>query len=145
MSTRDREERLAAIMKQWEAIELKTIGQTAAIQTRTHNRLIQLVMTIIQHDSAMHHRTQQFIADSLEREFTTVSVDDLTAVWDAIEEHIEAEKQVAQLARQAQEALAGTKNVVQQYLLSYLRRDEEKHDHLLEDLALIKKGMYRSA
>ncbi len=46
--------------------------------------------------------------------------------------------------KQARE-VAGTKDVVQQYLLSYLEHDEKKHDGLLDDLALIKRGMFKSA
>jgi len=41
--------------------------------------------------------------------------------------------------------LAGTRNVLQQFLLAYLANDEKKHDQLLDDLALIKRGMYKSA
>ena len=32
--------------------------------------------------------------------------------------------------------------VVQEYLLDYLRMDEQKHDKILETLGTIKKGMY---
>ena len=32
--------------------------------------------------------------------------------------------------------------MVQQYLVNYLIVDEEKHDKLLDDLNLIKMGMY---
>jgi hypothetical protein len=37
------------------------------------------------------------------------------------------------------------RDVVQLYLLSYLGHDERKHDQLLEDLPLIKQGLYKSA
>jgi hypothetical protein len=75
----------------------------------------------------------------------TLSVDDLAQVWDAIEAHIEAERRTGELVAAAEKALAGTRNVVQQFLLTYLANDEKKHDQLLDDLALIKRGMYKSA
>ena len=45
----------------------------------------------------------------------------------------------------ALELVGKRKMVVQEYLLSYLLEDEKKHDHLLEALENIKKGMYRSS
>jgi hypothetical protein len=104
-----------------------------------------MVMEIIQRDSAFHHRVQQFIIDSLETQPVTLSVDDLAQVWDAIEAHFEAERRTGELVAAAEKALAGTRNVVQQFLLAYLANDEKKHDQLLDDLALIKQGMYKSA
>jgi hypothetical protein len=102
-------------------------------------------MEIVQRDSAMHFRVQQFIIDSIESRAVSLTVEDLEKVWGAIEAHVEAERQTEELIAEAKKALAGTKDVVQQYLLSYLGHDEKKHDRLLEDLALIKRGMYKSA
>jgi hypothetical protein len=46
------------------------------------------------------------------------------------------------LAEEALAALKGKKMVVQEYLLRYLLEDENKHNHILDLLAVIKKGMY---
>ncbi len=143
--TKQKQEQLAGILRQWQQIEHKSISQSAEIIERTRNPVIRIVMEIIQRDSAMHHRVQQFVIDSLENQAIALTVDDLAQVWGAIEAHIEAERETADLAAAARKALAGTKNVVQQLLLSYLATDEEKHDRLLDDLGLIKRGMYRSA
>ena len=145
MSTKENEKQLVEILKDWQHVENSSIAQTAAIIDKTSNPVIQLVMSIIQRDSAMHHRVQQFIVDSLETRALSLTPEDLAQVWEAIEAHIEAEKKTESLAAAAQKALAGTKNVVQAYLLSYLEHDEKKHDKLLDDLALIKRGMYKSA
>ncbi len=144
MSTKESQAKLAEILREWQHIENTTVVQTAQIMDRTRNPVIRLLMEIIQGDSAMHHRVQQFIIDSLEREAVTLSVEDLARVWDAIESHVEAERRTGELVAAAREALSGTKDVVQLYLLSYLGQDEKKHDRLLEDLALIKRGMYKS-
>lgn len=145
MSTKENEARLAEVLREWQHIETKTVVQTAQIIDRTQHPVIRLIMEIIQGDSAMHFRVQQLILDTLEKEAITLTVDDLTGIWDAVEEHVAAERRTGELVVAAQRALAGTKNVVQQYLLSYLGHDEKKHERLLEDLALVKRGMFKSA
>jgi len=144
MSTKENLAKLVEILRDWQHVENATVAQTAQIIDRTQNPVIRLVMEIIQRDSAMHHRVQQFIIDSVEKQAITLTVDDLSQVWSAIEAHIEAERRTGELVAAAQKALAGTKDVVQQYLLTYLGHDEKKHDDMLQDLSLIKKGMYRS-
>ncbi|UCC44106.1 MAG: hypothetical protein JSU65_13500, partial [Candidatus Zixiibacteriota bacterium] len=72
----------------------------------------------------------------------TLTPDELEAVWDLIEHHIELEKKTVELANEALGALKGKKMVVQEYLLNYLLTDEEKHNKVLESLETIKKGMY---
>jgi hypothetical protein len=145
MSTREKEKQLVETLRAWQHVENRSVAQTAEIIDRTPNPVIRMVMEIIQRDSAFHHRVQQFIIDSLETQPVTLSVDDLAQVWDAIEAHIEAERRTGELVAAAEKALAGTRNVVQQFLLAYLANDEKKHDQLLDDLALIKRGMYKSA
>lgn len=142
MSTKVKQEKLVESMQRWQKIENAAVVQTARIMEETENPLIRLVMEVIQRDSNMHHRVQQAIIDSLTREALNVPVDDLAAVWGSIEKHIAIERKTIELAHSALDSLQGTRNVVQQYLLSYLLADEEKHDKLLADLALIKKGMY---
>ncbi len=145
MKTKERQERLVEILKTWQQIENRSIAQCGDIADRTRNPVIRLVMEIIRRDSAMHHRVQQFVADSIEEEAVSLTVEDLEGVWGALEAHIRAERETAELVAQARQALAGTKDVVQQYLLAYLEADEKKHDELLEGLALIKRGMFRAA
>jgi len=145
MSTKEKQEKLVEILKAWQHIENRSVSQTAEIIDRTRNPVIRLVMEIIQRDSAFHHRVQQFIIDSLETQSISLSVDDLEQVWGAIEAHIESERKTGELVTAARTALAGTRSVVQQYLLTYLANDESKHDLLLENLGLIKRGMYKSA
>ena len=145
MTTKERQGRLVEILGAWQQIESRSMAQCGDIADRTRNPVIRLVMEIIRRDSAMHHRVQQFIIESIQKEAVSLTVEDLEAVWGAIEAHIEAERETERLVAEARQALAGTKDVVQQYLLSYLAVDEKKHDELLEGLNLIKRGMYKSA
>ena len=92
----------------------------------------------------MHHRVQGLIADSLSVQSRTITLtpDELGEVWSMIEKHIEIEKQTVKMANEALTALKGKKLVVQEYLLNYLLTDENKHNGLLEQLSLVKQGMY---
>ena len=145
MKTKEKQERLVEILGAWQQIESRSIAQCADIADRTRNPVLRLVMEIIRRDSAMHHRVQQFVIDTLEKEPVTLAVEDLERVWGSIEAHLESERETERLVARAREALAGTKDVVQQYLLAYLEADEKKHDALLEGLNLIKRGMYKAA
>ncbi len=145
MSTRAKQDQLVRIMKAWQHVENQSVAQTADIIDKTQNPVIRLVMEIIQRDSATHHRVQQFIIDSIESQAVTLTPEELEQVWDAIQAHVASERKAEELVAEAGTALAGTRDVVQQYLLSYLGQDEKKHDRLLDDLALIKRGMFKSA
>jgi hypothetical protein len=145
MSTREKQEKLVETLRAWQRIENRSVSISTTIIEKARNPVIRMVMEIIQRDSAMHHRVQQFVIDSFESQAIALTADDLAEVWTAIEAHIEAERTTAELIATARDALAGTSNVVQQLLLSYLDNDERKHDQLLEDLRLVKRGMYRSA
>ncbi len=145
MSTRDRRQRLLETLKELQRLEDLSAAHTAAVVERTRNPVSRLVMEIIQRDSAMHHRVQQLVIDSIEREPVTLTAEDLEQVWVAVEAHIRAERRTGRLVAGAGKALAGTGDVVPHYLLSYLGHDEQKHDRLLDDLARIRRGLYRSA
>lgn len=145
MSTREKQEKLVETLRAWQRVENRSVSISTTIIEKARNPVIRMVMEIIQRDSAMHHRVQQFIIDSFESQAIALTADDLAEVWTAIEAHIEAERKTAELVATARDALVGTRNVVQQLLLSYLDTDERKHDQLLEDLSLVKRGMYRSA
>jgi len=141
---KEREEKLVARMREWQRLEDATIAHTAKLRTKTEHPLVRLVMEIIQRDSAMHYRVQQFIKDTVQEQRVDMSHDDLSEVWDSIQQHIAMEQKTVELGIASLKDLKGSRNVVQQYLLSYLLADEQKHEKLLNDLELIKKGMYET-
>ncbi len=146
MSIKEQYAELVKIMKHWQTLENKAVSQTAKIMTETEHPLIRLVMEVIQRDSNMHHRVQQMIIDSMESGFVEITSDELAEVWDSVEEHIKIEKETIEMAKKSLAALKGqSKVVMQQYLINYLLTDEEKHDKLLSDLEMIKRGMYKSS
>jgi uncharacterized tellurite resistance protein B-like protein len=132
-------EELKATLRRWQEIENESITQTSAIIAKTHNPLIQLIMDIIRHDSAMHKRVQQVILDSLEKQAFSLTPEELGDIWDLVEKHIASEKETIELAEKARK---NSRLFVQRYLLSYLAEDEQKHDHLLEKLEDFKRNLY---
>ncbi len=142
MSTKELQAQIVDSMHRWQKLENATVSQTAQIMGKADNPILRLVMEIIQRDSQMHHRVQQLVIDSFEKQAVTLNPDELAGIWDMIESHIEMERKTIELAQTCLQAMKGRKMVVQEYLLHYLMVDEKKHDEMLESLEKIKKGMY---
>jgi len=142
MSTKKIQERIIDNMRRWQKIENASVSSTGKVMERTKNPVVRMVMEIIQRDSQMHYHVQELIAESLESKTISLTPEELHDVWNMIEEHIRLEEKSVELANEALKALRGRKMVVQEYLLDYLRMDEQKHDKILETLGTIKKGMY---
>ena len=143
--TKEVQKEIVSNMRKWQRIEDASVSSTSQIIEKSANPLVRVVMEIIQRDSQMHYRVQEFIADSIERKAVSLTPDELVQVWDMIEKHIDIEKKSVELAEQAVAALKGQQGmIVQEYLIDYLLADEKKHNELLSHLDNIKKGIYRS-
>ena len=137
--TAENPEELTSVLKTWQGLETATIAHTTDIIAKTKNPLIQLVMEIIRRDSEMHHRVQQVLLDSLEKQAFTLTPDELGEIWDMVEKHAEMEKATIELAEKAR---SNCRLFVQRHLLTYLLDDEKKHDRLLGQLEDFKRGIY---
>ena len=142
MSMKEIQEQLVDNMRRWQKIENSAVASTGMVIDKTENPIVRLIMEIIQRDSQMHYRVQDLIAESLTVKSLTLTPEELGDVWDMVENHIEIEKRTIEMAEEALEAIRGKKMVVQEYLLEYLMEDEKKHNHILDSLSTIKKGMY---
>jgi hypothetical protein len=142
MSTKELQEKLVEKMKTWQKIEDSAVASTSQIIKESENPLISMVMEIIKADSQMHHRVQEFIVGMYEKQAVALTPEEMGSVWDAIEKHIAIEKKMVAYVEEALESLKGKKMLVPEYLLTYLRADEQKHDDLLAGLEYIKRGMY---
>ena len=141
MSTKEIQQQIVANMKKWQKIEDATVATTGMIIEKTDNPVVHLIMEIIQRDSQMHYRLQEWIADSLETKTVTLTYEELDKILSLIERHIELEKKTVAMAQQSLEAIKGKKMVIQEYFLNYLAEDEKKHNNLLAHLEGLKKGM----
>jgi hypothetical protein len=142
VSTKELQKELVSNMKSWQQLENATIVVTGQVMEKTNNPIIHLIMEIIQRDSQMHYRVQEWVANSLESKTVSLTPEELGAVWETIERHIELEKKSVEIAEQVIASLKGKSMVVQTYLLNYLVEDERKHTNLLSSLNNIKIKMY---
>lgn len=142
MTTKELQEKIIAGMRRWQKIEDASVASTGMVMEKTDNPIVRLIMEIIQRDSQMHYRVQEWIADSLGFKTVSLTPDELNRIWSMIEHHIELEKKTLSMAKEALSALEGKKMVVQEFLLNYLAEDEKKHNNLLGHLEKIKKGVY---
>lgn len=142
-SKKEVQEDLVANMTAWRKIENASVASTGRVIEKTENPIVRLVMEIIQRDSQMHYRVQEWIAESLTGRAVSLTPDELGDVWGMIEEHINLERRTLRLAQDSLESIKGSKGMlIQAYLLEYLLEDETKHNVMLERLLAIQKGMY---
>jgi ribonucleotide reductase beta subunit family protein with ferritin-like domain len=130
------------VLRKWQGLERKAMDDTAVIIEETKNPLVRMVMSIIRHDSLMHHRVQQFLIDSVTEADVPVSREDIAKIWEKVEEHDRVEKKTIELATELKEQAWSP---VHKQLLGYLLEDEKKHDSLIGQLEEVKKGMSRAS
>jgi len=142
MKAKEIQEALVGTMERWQKIEDASVASTGQVAEKTDNPLVQIVMEIVQRDSEMHHRVQQFIVASLTEQAVSLTPEEAGDVWEMIEKHARLEEQTIELAEQALEAAKGKGMAVQRYLVNYLLQDEQKHDEMLAGLEKVKSSMY---
>ena len=138
----ERTEEAVELLRTWQALEREAIETTAEIMEQTNNLLIRQMMEIIRNDSVEHHRVQQFIIDMMTKEPVRMSPDDMAEVWSRLEEHDELERKTIELAKELKEK---TTDPVVASLLEYLIIDEQKHDHILNQLDAVKRHLSKLA
>lgn len=142
MSMKEVQQELADSMRHWQKIEDRSVESTGQVIAKTENPLIRLVMEIIQRDSQIHHRVQQFIIDSIENKPVALSTDEMASISEMIDNHLQIENDMVGLVDKALSDVKDKKMLVQEYLLNFLVEDEKKHASMLNALGSIKKGMY---
>jgi hypothetical protein len=135
----ERTEDLVRALRRWQEVERQSIEHSAELMERTENPLVRQIMEIIRNDSVQHHRVQQFIIDSLTKSPVKLTPEELAEIWDEIEKHDQAEREVIELGKKMRDDCTF---FVQRTLLDYLIYDEEKHDMLLGELEKFKKNLY---
>jgi len=131
MSTRELQQQLIENLHEWQKLENAQITLTGSVREQTSSPVVALVMEIIQRDSEMHHRVQQLIIDSLESKVVGMEPADVDIVREQLQKHLSMEAETVRLAKESLAALAGRQFVIQEFLMDFLRRDEEKHHDLL--------------
>ncbi len=104
---------------------------------KTKNPIIKMTMELIKKDSEKHKIVQQMIIDSLTKQAIHIDPDELNALSDMLNKHMEAEAESMCLA---DEALNKSELFTTRYLLSYLIADECKHHGLMNQLNDLKRA-----
>ena len=141
MNVKEFQQEIVSGMKRWEKIEDAALTSISKVIEQTDNPFIRLVMEIIQRDTQMHHRVQEWISLSISEKAAVLTYDDLDKVWRQVEQHMEVERQMAAMVREMLAAVEGKRMVMQEYLLNFLLEDETKHSNLLHRLEQIKIGL----
>lgn len=121
-------EEFIKLMKKWQALEEKTISSAEEMIKKTNNSFVRMAMEMIKHDSEKHKAIQQMIIDSITKEAIHISPDELNALSDMLNAHMEAE---AESLCMAEDAYKNCELFTTRFLLSYLIADEAKHHGLL--------------
>jgi hypothetical protein len=134
MSTRELQQLLIENLREWQKLENAQIAMADSVRQTAGNVLVSVIMEIIQRDSQMHHKVQQLLIDSLESEIVTLAPKDAKLLRDQLATHLKMEEETVRLARGSLDALAGKGFAVQEFLMEFLHRDEQKHRDLLTTL-----------
>ena len=137
-----RVDEMVTVLRQWQALERRSMDDTAQIMEKSGSPFIRLLMEIIRHDSVMHHRVEQFLVDTVTKDSIAVTREDIAQVWEQIEAHDRNERKTIQLGEELRKK-AWTP--VHKLLLEYLVKDESKHDTLLQQLDAMKVDLGRSS
>lgn len=124
-------------MKEWYALEDKTIASAEELISKTNNPLIKMTMEMIKHDSEKHKVMQQMIIDNITKEAVYLSPDELAPLSDLLNKHMEAEAKSLSIA---DAALEKSELFITRYILSYLIADETKHHNLINKLNELKRA-----
>ncbi len=143
MTQKEAQEVVVENMKKWQKIENGAIAICSSVLEKTDHPILRFVMETIIRDSQNHYNLQGMIVSSMTEKPMTIQPEDVMAVWDEIEKHNAMEKETVKLAQESLAALKDSKHLAaQKYLLEYLLIDEAKHDKMLENLEMIKNGLY---
>jgi hypothetical protein len=140
-NVKELQQQIVSGMERWEKIEDTALTTTSKVIEGAGNPFVRLVMEIIQRDTQMHHRVQEWIAHSIEDEAAALTYEDMDKVWKEVERHKEVEEQMVAMVNEMLAAVEGKRMVMQEYLFKFLRDDETKHVNLLDRLEQIKKGL----
>jgi hypothetical protein len=138
----ERVEKMAKVLENWQRLERKAMDDAAAIIEESDNALVRMIMSIIRHDSLLHHRVQQFLLESITEADVPLTRDDLADIWERIEQHDRLEKKTIAMAEELRDQAWSP---IHKQLFNYLLEDEKKHDRLLEQLRELKVGMSKTS
>ena len=120
------------IIKEWLALEERTIESAGELIKRTgNNPLVAMTMEMIKHDSGKHRVMLQMVIDNLTKEAVHLNTDELASLSNLLHRHMEIEAKSIVVANNA---LQKCELKIIRYILSALLNDEKNHHSQLHEL-----------
>ncbi|HEX8948558.1 MAG TPA: hypothetical protein VF790_06325 [Dissulfurispiraceae bacterium] len=129
-------EEFLRLLTEWQKLEDSTIASANAMIGRTNNPLIKMTMETIKHDSEKHKIILQMIRDTITNEAIHLAPEELAALSDMLNTHMEIEAGSLALA---EDAYRKSGLFTTRYLLSILIADEAKHHGMINQLNELKR------
>jgi hypothetical protein len=130
------------MLKDWELLEKKSSESIEQVKTKCGNPLVRLVMEIIEHDSRLHWKLQEFILSSLEREPLTLSPDEVGEVIKLIRNHTRLKTRMVEKVEKTLETTKDKSLHIQEFLMKTLLVNEKKHKEMLKGIEKVMQGLY---
>jgi hypothetical protein len=124
-------EEFLSIIREWQALEEKTIASADELIRKGKNPLVSMTMEMIKHDSGKHKVMLRMILDNLEKEAVHLSPDELAPISALLNRHMEVEAKSIALAN---DALKKSELAMTRHILTALLDDETKHHSQLHTL-----------
>lgn len=124
-------EEFLSIIKEWIALEGRTIANADDLINNAHNPFVKMRMEMIKHDSGKHKEMLQMIIDSLTKEAIHLTPDEVVPLSALLNNHLEIEAKSIAIAN---DALKKSGLPMVRYILSALLDDETKHHNQLNML-----------
>ena len=84
-------EEFMRIIREWQALEEKTIASTDELINKGKNPLVTMTMEMIKQDSGKHKVMLQMLIDNLTKEAVHLSPDELAPISALLNKHMEVE------------------------------------------------------
>jgi hypothetical protein len=117
-------EEFLKIIKEWIALEDKTIASADELISKAHNPFVKMRMEMIKHDSGKHKEMLQWIINTLTKEAVHLTPEEMLPLSALLHKHLEVEARSIELANNA---LKKSGLPIVRYILSALLDDETKH------------------
>jgi hypothetical protein len=126
---------LLRAMREWMALEDKTIENADELAEKTDNPFIRMTMEMLKLDAQKHKIIQQMVIDSLTKEAVHLSPEELVPLEVILNKHI---LQETESLMRAVGVVDRSESRITRYLLSYLSADEAGHRELVAKLNELK-------
>jgi len=141
LAIREQQQRIVSTIRDWGLIERESSEFIEQVKAKCGNPL-SFGKDIIENDSRLHKRLQEFIVNTFEHEPLTLSPDEVDEVIGLMRNHIRLKARMVEKVEKTMEIAKDKSLGIQKFLLKTLLADEKKHKERLEDIEKVMQGLY---